>query len=142
MMKSSISTFAAVVLGFVSAPLAALDMSEPVLCATTQVFECVDGRGCSSVLPEAVNAPTFFRVDTKKSQLRVFKDAPPTKIVSQSMVEDRIVLQGAEDGSAERPDGAGWTLSIETDTGRFVATIAVEQASISLFGACTEPFDD
>lgn len=141
-MKSSINTFAAVVFGFVATPIAALDMSEPVLCATTQVFECVDGRGCSSVLPEAVNAPTFFRVDTKKKQLRVFKEAPPTKIVNQTMVENRIVLQGAEDGSADRPDGAGWTLSIETQTGRFVATIAVEQASVTLFGACTEPFDD
>lgn len=142
MLKSLKSPFAAILMCFVATPLVALDMSEPVLCATTQVFECVDGKGCSAVLPEAVNAPTFFRVDTKKSQLRVFKDAPPTKIVTQTKVENRIVLQGAEDGAAERSDGAGWTLSIETQTGRFVATIAVEQASISLFGACTEPFDD
>ena len=127
---------------FVATPLMALDMSEPVLCATTQVFECVDGSGCNSALPEAVNAPTFFRVDTKKKQLRIFKDAPPTKIVSVSNIESRIVLQGAEDGSSERPDGGGWTLSIESQTGRFVATIAVAQASITLFGACTEPFDD
>lgn len=34
--------------------------------------------------------------------------------------------------------GAAWTLSIEDVNGRFVGAIAIQQASISLFGACTE----
>ena len=129
-------------LWLIATPAFALDTSQPLLCATTQAFECIDGAGCSSVLPEAVNAPTFMRVDVKKKNLRVFQEGPPTKIVSVTNIENRIVLQGAEDGSSERSDGNGWTLSIETQTGRFVGSIAAEQASITLFGACTEPFDD
>ena len=125
----------------IATPLLALDTSQPLLCATTQVFQCVDGTGCSAVLPETVNAPTFLRLDVKKKMLRVYKDAPPTKIASITNIENRIVLQGAEDGSDERADGGGWTLSVESETGRFVGTIAGEQASITLFGACTEPFD-
>ena len=142
MLNSIKSLIGATLLWFIATPLLALDTSQPLLCATTQVFQCVDGAGCSAVLPEAVGAPTFMRVNVKKKQLRVFKDAPSTKIVSVANIENRIVLQGAEDGSSDRPDGSGWTLAIESETGRFVASIAVEQASITLFGACTEPFDD
>ena len=126
----------------VASPALALDTSEPFLCAVTQVYECIDGTGCASVLPEAVGAPTFLRVNVKKKQLRVSPDRPPSKIISVSEVEGRIILLGAEDGRKERPDGSGWVFSIEHDTGRFVAAVAVLQGSITLFGACTEPLTD
>ena len=116
----------------------ALDTSKPVLCASMQVNECIDGRGCEAVLPEEVNAPTFLRVDVRNKVIRILKDAPGSKIRSVSRIENRLVLQGAEDGNPRQPDGAGWTISIENDTGRFVATAAVLQGAIVIFGACTE----
>ncbi len=116
----------------------ALDTSKPFLCASMQVNECIDGRGCEAVLPEEVNAPTFLRVDVRNKVIRILKDAPGSKIRSISRIENRLVLQGAEDGNPRQPDGAGWTLSIENDTGRFVATAAVLQGAIVIFGACTE----
>lgn len=116
----------------------ALDTSKPFLCASIQVHECVDGSGCEAVLPEEVSAPTFMRVNVRAREIRVLQEAPPTKIRSVSRIEDRLVLQGAEDGNPQQPDGVGWTLSIENDTGRFVATAAVLQGAIVIFGACTE----
>jgi hypothetical protein len=116
----------------------ALDTSKPFLCASMQVNECIDGRGCEAVLPEEVNAPTFLRVDVRNKVIRILKDAPGSKIRSISRIENRLVLQGAEDGNPRQPDGAGWTLSIENDTGRFVATAAILQGAIVIFGACTE----
>lgn len=116
----------------------ALDTSKPFLCASMQVNECIDGRGCEAVLPEEVNAPTFLRVDVRNKVIRILKDAPGSKIRSISRIENRLVLQGAEDGNPRQPDGAGWTISIENDTGRFVATAAVLQGAIVIFGACTE----
>jgi len=116
----------------------ALDTSKPILCASMQVNECIDGRGCEAVLPEEVNAPTFLRVDVRNKVIRILKDAPGSKIRSVSRIENRLVLQGAEDGNPRLPDGAGWTISIENDTGRFVATAAVLQGAIVIFGACTE----
>ncbi len=116
----------------------ALDTSKPFLCASMQVNECIDGRGCEAVLPEEVNAPTFLRVDLRNKVIRILKDAPGSKIRSVSRIENRLVLQGAEDGNPRQPDGAGWTISIENDTGRFVATAAVLQGAIVIFGACTE----
>ncbi len=116
----------------------ALDTSKPFLCASMQVNECIDGRGCEAVLPEEVNAPTFLRVDVRNKVIRILKDAPGSKIRSISRIENRLVLQGAEDGNPRQPDGTGWTLSIENDTGRFVATATVLQGAIVIFCACTE----
>jgi hypothetical protein len=116
----------------------AIDTSKPFLCASMQVYECIDGRGCEAVLPEDVAAPTFMRVNVRGKEIRVLKDAPPTKIRGVARIEDRLILQGAEDGNPNRPDGVGWTLSIENDTGRFVATAAILQGAINIFGACTE----
>ena len=119
-------------------PAHAIDTSTPFLCATIQVHECIDGSACESVLPEDVNAPTFMRIDVKAKEIRVLRDAPPTKIRSIETIENRLVLQGAEDGNPRQPDGAGWTLSIENDSGRFVATATLLQGAVVMFGACTE----
>jgi len=127
-----------VVAALASGPASAIDTSKPFLCASMQVHECIDGRACEAVLPEEVNVPTFMRVDVKGREIRVLKDAPPTKIRSIAKIEDRLVLQGAEDGNPRQPDGTGWTMSIENDTGRFVATATLLQGAVVIFGACTE----
>jgi hypothetical protein len=117
---------------------AALNIREPFLCASIQVNECIDGRSCDPVLAEDVNAPTFFRVDVKDREIEVYRNAPPSKVLAQTEVEGRLVLSGAEDGNDQQPDGTGWTLSIEQDTGRFVLAATVLQGAIVVFGACTE----
>ena len=137
-MNNYCKTAVAAILAFASATVSAIDTSEPFLCASIQVNECIDGEGCQPVLPEEVNAPTFVRVDVKKKQLIVFDNVPPTKILSSTVVENRLILQGAEDGNPAQPDGTGWTMSIEEETGRFVGTAAVLQGAIVIFGACTE----
>lgn len=119
-------------------PALAIDTSKPFLCASIQVHECIDGDGCEVVLPEEVNAPTFMRVDVKGRSIVVRKDAPATKIRSVATIENRLILQGAEDGNPRQPDGTGWTMSIEKDTGRFVATATLLQGAVVIFGACTE----
>jgi len=117
---------------------AAIDTSKPLLCASIEVNECIDGYGCSEVLAEEVDAPTFFRIDLGKKQVRVTKDGPATKIEHMEEVEGRIVMQGVEDGNPDVEDGTGWTITIEQDTARLVATAATRQAAIVIFGACTE----
>jgi hypothetical protein len=116
----------------------ALDTSKPLLCASIDVNECVDGNGCSEVLAEEVDAPTFFRIDLGKKQVRVTKDGLPTKIEHLEEIEGRIVMQGVEEGNPDVNDGTGWTITIERDTARMVATATLHQAAIVIFGACTE----
>lgn len=117
----------------------AFDESKIILCATTQVQECIaDNQGCNSVKPEDVNAPTFMRINLKKNEIVIRPSQPATEIEHREQVENRLILMGAEDGSEDQPDGVGWAISINQESGRFVTAVAGAEASLTLFGACTE----
>ena len=122
----------------ISGSATALDTSEPFLCAVAQVTECLDGLGCETVLPEMVGAPTFIWVYLKKNRIRTNQNEDGSRIANRTEIDGRHILQGAEDGDPEAIDGAGWTLSIEDSTGRFAAAVAIQQATLSMFGSCTE----
>ncbi len=119
-------------------PAVALDKSEPLLCASIKISECVDGAGCRDVLPEDVNIPTFLWIDLKKKEISVSKDAEPTAIERMEDFEGHTLLQGADPGSADFADGGGWTITIEDDTGRMAGTAITRQAAVVFFGTCTE----
>ena len=137
-MKNQLKTAMATGLLLSAGTATALDTSEPFLCAVTQVTECLDGFGCEAVLPEMVGAPTFIWIDMKKNRIRTNQNADGSRIANKAEIDGRHILQGAEDGDPEATDGAGWTLSIEDTTGRFAAAVAIEQATLSMFGSCTE----
>ncbi len=119
-------------------PAVALDKSKPLLCAIIDVNECVDGAGCREVLPEDVDVPSFFWINLKKEEIGTSKDGETEQIDHVEDVEGRIVLQGADAGSADLADGSGWTISIEDDTGRMTSTAITRQAAVVIFGSCTE----
>ncbi len=137
MKKICVATLAAS-LGLITGNVLAIDTSEPILCASLDVFECVDGAGCEEVLPEEVAAPTFLWVDVEGKEIRASVEGSGSPIDHIEEVENRLVLQGVEDGRDDVEDGTGWTISIETKTGRMVGTAAASHAAIVIFGACTE----
>lgn len=136
-MRKLITAALAAGLCFASGVTLALDDSKDVLCATTQVQECPEIGGCAEVRPEDVNAPTFMRLKLKKDKIMV-GNTRSVEIERSEQIEDRLILQGAEDGNENRPDGVGWTFSVNTETGRFVVAIAGAEEALILFGACTE----
>jgi len=137
-MKNILKSVSAFALGLFAANAMALDTSKILLCASLEVHECVDGEACRTVQPEDVDAPTFIWIDFEEKELRSGAGSRTSQIDHIEEVEDRIVLQGVEDGHEDARDGTGWTISIGTQTGRMVGTAAVEQAAIVIFGACTE----
>jgi hypothetical protein len=137
-MTKLITTGAAILFAMTSGAALALDTAEPFLCAVADVWECVDGGKCIEVLPEEVDAPPFLRINVPKKEVIVTSERPASTIEHMEEIEGRLVLQGIEDGREDRPDGAGWTISIQKDTARMVVTGAINQAAIVLFGACTE----
>ncbi|MGI9330171.1 MAG: hypothetical protein ACR2QB_05590 [Gammaproteobacteria bacterium] len=114
----------------------AMDTDKIILCAATEVQDCLATQGCEQVQPEDVKVPTFMRLNLRKDRIEVGERS--VAIERREEVENRLIMQGAEDGSENRPDGVGWTISVSKDTGRFVATLAAEQSAIIFFGACTE----
>jgi hypothetical protein len=137
-MKNKVRVLIAICCSAAASSAVALDTSKPFLCAVAQVNECLDGLGCEQVLPEVVNAPTFIWVDVKKKLIRINQDTGGSGIATVTRLSGRHILQGTEEIDSKAPSNAAWTLSIEDDTGRFVGAAALQQASITLFGACTE----
>ena len=137
-MKQTLVGLVALLFGLFAVSASALDTSKIILCASLEVLECVDGAACESVFPEDVGAPTFMRINIGKKEVIASVERPPSKIDYIEEVEDRIVLQGVEDGRDDELDGAGWMISINNDTARMVATVAIDRAAIVIFGACTE----
>jgi len=56
-------------------------------------------------------------------------------------VDGKLMLQGAEDGSASDRDGVGWTMAIAQDSGKTVLTSSGDEVAFIVFGACSHTHD-
>ena len=135
-MRKLVTAAAAATLGFASGAALALDDDKDILCATTQVQDCPEAGECMQVRAEDVDAPTFLRINLKDKEIGI--GTRSVKIERTEEVEDRVIFQGAEDGREDRPDGVGWTMSIDKENGRFTIAAVGSQEVVILFGACTE----
>lgn len=116
------------------------DGSKPLLCASTSVIECDPLAGCMQVMPESIGAPQFLRVDAKAKEVKTMRatgDKRSTTIERMEQVDDKLIMQGAEDGVEGVRDGLGWTLAISADSGKMVLTASGDQVGFVIFGACT-----
>lgn len=118
------------------------DGSSPMLCALTEALECEPGRDCQRILPEEAGAPDFFLVDvTAKSVQGLGGHARTSAIRGITLIDEKLILQGAEDGLEGVRDGLGWTAAIAQDSGRFVLSASGERVAFVVFGACAALVD-
>ena len=110
------------------------DGSKPVLCASLDVQECVDGRDCDMVAAEDVDAPQFIYVDLKHNKLQLDRSGRPqsAELRNRENLNGRLVLQGV--GTVT---GLGWTFSVNEESGRFVLSASGDEVAFIIFGACT-----
>jgi hypothetical protein len=114
--------------------------SEPLLCAIIDVKECIRGQECLDVLPEAINAPQFFRVHPSKrllSSTQASGESRTSAVKYMERVSGKLVLQGVEPTANVDPDGVGWTISIDEKDGRMVGSASGSNVGFVIFGACT-----
>lgn len=133
MRKSFVRTLALLLF---AAPLGAVAMvfdgSKPLLCASIEAFECAPGD-CEWGGSQSVNFPQFLRVYFQDKQIKAIRangETITTKIRQMSELDDRIVLQGVE-------NGLGWAVTIANDTGRMSLTASGNEVAFVIFGACT-----
>jgi hypothetical protein len=113
------------------------DGSSPMLCALNESLECEPGRECQRILPEEAGAPDFFLVDvTAKSVQGLGGHARTSPIHGVTLIVEKLILQGADDGLEGVRDGLGWTAAIAQDSGRFVLSASGERVAFVVFGAC------
>ena len=120
----------------------AFDGSVPLLCALNEAMECTPGAECRRILPEEAGAPDFFLVDvTARSVQGLGGEARTSAIGAVAEIDEKLILQGAEDGIEGVRDGLGWTAAIAQDTGRFVLSASGERVAFIVFGACAALVD-
>jgi len=131
---TKICSFTGLLIASASIFAADFDGSEPMLCASLDVLECVDGRDCDMVAAEDVDAPQFITVDLKNKELKLDNSGQPqsTQLRNRESLNGRLVLQGV---GVET--GLGWTFSVDEETGRFVVSSSGDEVAFIIFGACT-----
>jgi hypothetical protein len=110
-----------------------LDGTAPVVCATTQTFDCAAARDCIADSPDAINLPRLMRLDF--TARRAFTKRPDggeriAEIGALTIQEGELLLQGVQAGH-------GWTMAISRGTGAMSLTIAGDGSGFVVFGTCT-----
>lgn len=115
----------------------AFDGAAPLLCALNEAMECIPGADCSRILPEEVGAPDFFLIDVRAKSVQGLGGAARTSAIRAiAEIDEKLILQGAEDGLEGVRDGLGWSAAIAQDSGRFVLSASGEGVAFVVFGAC------
>lgn len=117
-----------------------VDSSKPLLCTVIDVTECIMGEGCKEVTAEELNLPRFLWLDVKKKTIQSQKKKDESRISQIERVEEvdnKLILQGAEQGREGIRDGFGWTIAIMEDTGQMVLSASGDLVGDIAFGVCT-----
>jgi hypothetical protein len=120
-------------------PAVAEENASPLLCALTQMLECVEGDACRQIDAEAIGAPRFARVDVAGGRIHdpeAGERAPGSTVVHSARVDGKLILQGTDPGIEELRDGVGWTVAVAEDERRLVLTAAGDAVAYVAFGAC------
>ena len=110
------------------ASAADFDGSKRLLCATFEAHGCDAGETCLRVLPARVALPQFLRIDFAKQAI-----VGPQRSAAITSIErgsGQLLLQGTE-------LSFGWTLALDTSSGKMTATLVNRIAAVVMFGACT-----
>ena len=140
-MRTALIAQFALLVGIWAVPAMAQDFdgSKPLLCASMDIRECDRGMACKTRQAIEVNAPLFFRVNFTENRLdgrRADGTESTTAIERMETIDNKIILQGVDDGVEGVRDGLGWSLAIAMDTGRMVLTGAGDDVAFAIFGAC------
>ena len=140
-MRTALIAQFALLVGIWAVPAMAQDFdgSKPLLCASMDIRECDRGMACETRQAIDVNAPLFFRVNFAENRIdgrRADGTESTTAIERIENVDNKIILQGVDDGIDGVRDGLGWSLAIAMDSGRMVLTGAGDDVAFAIFGAC------
>ncbi len=131
---TKICSFMGLMIASASLFAADFDGSKPMLCASLDVLECVDGSSCETVTAESVDAPQFITVDLKNKELKLDRSGRPrsAQLRNRENLNGRLIVQGVGTET-----GLGWTFSVDQETGKFVVSASGDEVAFIIFGACT-----
>ena len=118
----------------ISTPAAfSLDTSSPLLCSVISASECSLEDGCVVGTAETYDLPQFVKLDFQKNMISEVGENSlkrESKIKNHERIENKIVIQGVENGRA-------WSVIVDEKTGKMSAAVSEERIGFVVFGACT-----
>ena len=118
------------------------DGSKELICSVMNIVECGPGGKCQKVTAEEAGIPYFLRInfqDKKIASTHADGNKRVTDIERFEKVDNKVIIQGAEDGIEDVRDGVGWSAAIAEDTGKMVLTASGDDVGFVVFGACMIP---
>ena len=106
---------------------------------TGRIVEINRYRISDDIDPSTVGLPTQFLIDFESKKLIPSKGSRVRRIVSfkgVDHIENKIVIQGVDEGIEGVLDGVAWSLVISKNNGKSVLSVARDGVAYVVFGVC------
>ena len=116
------------------------DGSKPLSGSVDKILEIYPSRINNDADPETVGLPRNFFIDFQEKIIRPSKDSlirRTSKIKRVEHIENKLILQGIEDGVENVDDGLAWSIAISKKTGKVVLSASGDGVAYAVFGTCT-----
>jgi hypothetical protein len=97
-------------------------------------------RVINDVDPDTVGLPRNFLIDFEEKKVRPSKDSlirRTSQIKRVEHIENKLILQGIEEGVENVDDGLAWSMAISKKSGMVVLSASGDGVAYVLFGKCT-----
>jgi hypothetical protein len=115
------------------------DGLKPLVGSVDKIIEINSLRINNDVDPDAVGLPRNFFIDFKEKILRPSKDSlvrKTSKINRVEHIENKLILQGVDEGVENVDDGLAWSITISKKTGKVVLSASGDGIAYVVFGTC------
>ena len=116
------------------------DGLKPLSGSVDKILEIYPSRISNDADPDTVGLPRIFFIDFKEKIVRPSKDSlirRTSKIKRVEHIENKLILQGIEDGVENVDDGLAWSIAISKKTGKVVLSASGDGVAYAAFGTCT-----
>ena len=115
------------------------DGLKPLAGSVDKIIEINTLKIINDVDPDAVGLPRNFFIDFKEKILRPSKDSlvrRTSKINRVEHIENKLILQGVDEGVENVDDGLAWSITISKKTGKVVLSASGDGIAYVVFGTC------
>lgn len=118
------------------------DAADLFACATQTLIECSAAGTCEETTHETANAPALIYVYLAENYIT---GREPSGLVRVSEIReaksvgDQLILQGNDLDEEGRLGAAGWTMTIDRESGRMNMSVSADTVVFAIFGVCEAP---
>jgi hypothetical protein len=116
------------------------DGSKPLSGSVSKIIEINPSRVINDVDPDTVGLPRKFLIDFEEKKVRPSKDSlirRTSQIKRVEHIENKLILQGVEEGVENVNDGLAWSMAISKKSGMVVLSASGDGVAYVVFGTCT-----